>query len=365
MRPFITPCFIMLSIISFAQNKLHPGFDAKEHIQLFAVSRYGTDFADSVNTSETRRFKLAYQSPEVGLKNQWSFFLSNDKAGLIAIRGTVGDKTSWLANFYAAMIPATGTLHLTDSTTFAYKFANDPKAAVHVGWAVSLGFMAEDIVQQIKANYANGVKDFYIFGHSQGGAIAFLTTSYLRYLQLDGKLPADIQFKTYCNAGPKPGNTNYAYDYEFITRGGWGFNIVNMADWVPETPYTVQRMEDMHEVNPLIHTKDMLKKQNTFVRLVGNYAYGRFEAKPRKLQKKYTKFFGNTLYKYSIKKTLEQYQKPGYYPSSNYVRAGVPITLVPDEGYYKLFKFDETKKDYFIHHHFNAYYYLLKKYYLK
>lgn len=365
MRFFITFYLLIISFVSIAQSKLQPGFDAKEYAILFALSRYGSKFADSLNQAEPIPYKLVYRSPEVGLKNQWNFFLREDKVGLISIRGTVSNQTSWLANFYAAMIPATGRLHLTDSTTFNYKFANNPKAAVHVGWAVSLGFMAEDILQKLKSNYANGVKDFYIFGHSQGGAIAFLTTSYLRHLQMEGTLPADIQFKTYSSAGPKPGNTNYAYDYEFITRGGWGFNVVNAADWVPETPFTVQKIQDMNEINPLVHTREMLKKQKALIRLVGNYTYRKFTRKPKKVQKMYTKVFGNTLYDYAIKKALSQYHKPEYYQSSNYARAGSSVILVPDTAYYERFRFDEKKPDYFLHHHFSAYYYLLKKYYLK
>lgn len=365
MRLFFVVVFSHLSILSFAQHKLQPGFDAKEHIMLFALARYGSRFADSLNHEQAQHYNLTYQSPEVGLKNQWSLYLRDDKVGAIAIRGTIKDRNSWFANFYSAMIPATGTLYLTDSTQFDYKFATDPKAAVHVGWAVSLGFMAKDILQKINDYYTYGIKEYYIFGHSQGGAIAFLTTSYLRHLQLDGKLPEDIRFKTYCNAGPKPGNMNYAYDYDFITRGGWAYNVVNAADWVPETPYTVQRIQDMNYVNPIAHTKDLLKEQNFFVRNLGNYFYGRFNAKPRKLQRRYTKIFGNTLYRYAIKKTLSQYKKPEYYQSSNYMRAGAAIVLMPDSAYHSKFKFNEQKKDFFVHHNFGAYYYLLKKDYLE
>ncbi|MCH5596778.1 hypothetical protein MKP09_01985 [Niabella ginsengisoli] len=54
----------------------------------------------------------------------------------------------------------------------------------------------------------------------------------------------------------------YAYDYENITRDGWGFTIVNRKDWVPESPYTIQRIQDMNEPNPLIKTKQLLKKKN-------------------------------------------------------------------------------------------------------
>lgn len=354
----------ILTTAIFAQSKLQPGFDVKEHVALAALSRFGADFPDSLlGGSKKNKFRLIYRSPEVGLKNQWSFFLRDDNTGIISIRGTVGNKESWLANFYAAMIPATGSLHLTDSTVFDYKLADDPKAAVHVGWTVSLGFMAAGILEKISEQYSKGVRDIYIYGHSQGGAIAFLATSYLKHLQQDGKLPADFTFKTYCSAGPKPGNMYYAYDYDFITRGGWGFNVINAADWVPETPYTVQRMQDMNEINPLIHTKEGLKKQGFLARAAGGYFYGKLNRKPRKVQRMYNRMFGNTLYNLAVKKTLKQYNKPEYAESANYMRAGTPVVLLTDEDYHSKFRFDEKKKDYFVHHHFSAYYYLLKKHY--
>ena len=364
MRSFLVYFFLLFTTSLFAHSKLQPGFDAHEHITLFALSRYGTAFADSiVGRSYSNTFTLNYRSPEIGLKNQWSYFLRQDSVGLISIRGTVGDKDSWLANFYAAMIPATGSLRLTDSTYFHYKFANDAKAAVHVGWAVSLGFMSTGILEKIREQYLKGVKNFYIFGHSQGAAIAFLATSYFRHLQLDGKLEKDITFKTYCNAGPKPGNLYYAYDFEFITRNGWAFNVINTADWVPETPYTVQRIQDMNPINPLIHTKEILKQRGVLAKIAGGYYYGKMNRKPRNVQKFYNRVFGGMLYNIAIKKALQQYHEPHYAPTANFVHAGVPIILPPDSSYHSQFKFDEMKKDYFIHHHFTAYYFLLKKYY--
>src|SRR3984885_12617163 len=97
--------------------------------------------------------------------------------------------------------------------------------------------------------------------------------SYLYYLQQKGDLPADIVFKTYCSAAPKPGNMYYAYDFDFITRGGWAYAIVNGADWVPETPFSIQTLRDFNPTNPLIHVKDILRKQKFFLRLAGNIVY--------------------------------------------------------------------------------------------
>jgi hypothetical protein len=77
------------------------------------------------------------------------------------------------------------------------------KLPVHVGWLLALAYLAPTITQKIDEYSKQGIKDFIIMGHSQGAAISFLTTSYLYYLQKDGKIPADIRFKTYCSAAPK------------------------------------------------------------------------------------------------------------------------------------------------------------------
>lgn len=360
----LTALYLLLATHSLllAQNKLQPGFDAKEYISLLSLGFYGSSIADTTaRKTEKEPYSKLYISPEVGLKNQWWLYLRNDSVAVICIRGTIGDNLSWAANFYAAMIPASGSLILNDSTNFKYKLSADDQAAVHVGWTVAMASMAPDIVSKIKELYAKGVKDIYILGHSQGGAIAFLVHSYLHYLQQDGALPKDILFKTYCSAAPKPGNLYYAYDFEHITRGGWAYTIVNRLDWVPETPYTIQRIQDMNELNPLIHTKSLLKKQKLPLRLAGGYLYGKLNRKPRKAQKVLTKYLGNKIYKIAIKKALPQFKEPQYVQSDNYMRAGNPVVLIPDEEYRQLFK--ETEKNYFVHHQFAPYYFLTKKYY--
>ncbi|ULT45624.1 hypothetical protein KRR40_21705 [Niabella defluvii] len=132
-----------------AQTKLKPGFDVKEYITLFSLFYFGSSIPDS-NLRKTAKdpFSRLYRSPEVGLKNQWSLYLREDNVAAISIRGTIGDKVSWLANFYAAMIPATGSLHMNDSTEFRYRLSADKQATVHVGWTVSLASMAPDIVEK-------------------------------------------------------------------------------------------------------------------------------------------------------------------------------------------------------------------------
>ncbi len=342
---------------------LQPGFDAHQYAEVLSLAFYSSGIADSTLRGKAKDpYHLEYRSPEVGLKNRWSLFLKNDNTAVIDIRGTIAQAASWMANFYAAMIPATGQLQLNDSTIFNYQLARDPRAMVHVGWTISLAHLAPSIEQMINKYYREKhTKAFIIAGHSQGGAISFLLRSWLEYEQLNGNIPGDVVFKTYCSAAPKPGNLYYAYDFDFITRGGWAFTVVNSADWVPETPFSIQTLHDINPTNPLAHTRAILKNQKLLVRLGVGLIYSKLEKKPRKAQRKFEKYLGHALYKKGIRKILPQLKEPDYVHGNNYMRAGNPIVLMADKDYYQ--RFPESDTNYFVHHHFNSYYYLLRKWY--
>lgn len=306
---------------------------------------------------------MVYRSNEVGFNNRWTLYLREDNIAVIDVRGTVNNNASWMANFYAAMIPATGSLQLNDSTVFEYKLASNPNAMVHVGWTVALGHLAPDIEKKINEySSEKKVKEYLIMGHSQGAAIAFLLRSYLEYEKQKGNIPADILFKTYCSAAPKAGNLYYAYDFDFITRNGWAYTIVNSADWVPEMPFSIQTIADMNHPNPVANAKTYLKKKKFMVRMAGNHVYGKLERKPRKAQRKYEKYVGHVVYKRGVKKVLPQLKEPVYAHGNNYMPAGIPIVLVPDDAYKQ--KFPENPEQLFLHHGFQPYYDLALRYYL-
>ena len=362
MRRMIILFFLFFSAAVSAQSKLQPGFNGREYAELLSLSYFSHSvYPIPVNGIVNDPYHLEYRSPEAGLMNQWAFYLRNDNVGVIDIRGTVNKTVSWMENFYAAMIPATGSLQLNDSTTFNYQLAADPKAMVHTGWTIGLAFLAPDIEKKINDYYQQKhVKEFFLFGHSQGGAITFLLRSYLEYEKQKGHLPADIVFKSYCSAAPKPGNTYYAYDYDFITRNGWGFTIVNAADWVPETPFSIQTENDFNPTNPFTHLNDIIKNQKWTVRVAIKKIYKKLDKPTAKAQKKFQKCLGTTIYK-QVRKTLPQFKEPVYSNGNNYMRAGVPVILMPDEEYKQ--KFPESNSNYFIHHGFAPYYMLVKKYY--
>ncbi|WP_276483125.1 lipase family protein [Paraflavitalea pollutisoli] len=345
-----------------AQSYLKPGFDKREYLDMLRIAGHITDSALAKEMSAAPlEYKSVYKSPEVGLMNQWQLWIRQDKkVGVISLRGTVAATASWLENFYAATVPATGSLQINDSTTFTYKLAESPAATVHVGWLVGLAHMAPDIASHIKTWYQQGIKEFIVVGHSQGGALTILTRSWLHYQTQSGALPKDIVYKTYSSAAPKPGNMPYVYDYDFITRVGWSFTVVNALDWVPETPFSLQSLDDFNEVNPFVNVSASLKQLPWIARTYLNHSFNSMRRTARRSQKKFQKYLGKMVYK-QVRKTLPQLKQPAYAPGSNFMRAGTPIILMPDEAYHKAHVFDG--KNVFLHHMPLSYYQLVTRQY--
>lgn len=350
----------ILYCLQAAAQQLQPGFNPKEYEQLLRISAYQADTPwTHIMVPRPQNCELIYRSPVVGMMNRWDLWLWDGQTAVISIRGTVGKAESWLENFYAGMIPARGDLRLNDSTVFHYRLAADSNAYVHAGWTLGLASMAPDIVSKIKELHSRGIRSFVIMGHSQGGAISFLLRSYLQYLD-DPGFPEDIVIKTYCSAAPKPGNLNYAYDFDFITRDGWAFRVVNTHDWVPETPFSVQSTSDFTAVNPFTDVKKRTRKQALLARLVINHLYGRLDGSTRRASRRMQRVLGKLAYK-RVRKVVPGYAMPGFVNSHNYTPAGTPVILAPAPGYDEKFPFDG--KDIFVHHKFRPYVYLLKQHY--
>jgi len=349
---------VVLLLVFKTGAQLQPGFNKEELIALLKVSAQfgGSSYAAEMAVPDG--YQKLYRSPVVGLDNRWELWKTSAGIPIISIRGTTKEQVSWLANFYAAMIPAKGQLQISASERFDYDFAENPKAAVHVGWTIATAFLSKDILPKIDSFYQKGAHEFYVIGFSQGGAISYLLTAYLRRLQSAGKLPADLRFKTYCGAAPKPGNVYFAYEYEAMTQSGWAYNVVNAADWVPQTPLSVQTLSDLPQVNPFNNADLILKKQKWPKRWALDIAFRKLTKPGNKTKKVYQKYLGDYVSK-SVKKALPGFQPPKYFNSSDYVRTGNTITLLPKEEYYQQFPQDNGKP--FIHHFHSAYLYLLQK----
>lgn len=328
----------IISLILFPllhAQEIKPGLNPEEMKMILNISAHQFDSSKWKNYSRLpelpNNFQLSYRSPERGMDNRWDLF-TNENFAVISVRGSVGSASSWLENFYAAMIPAEGSIQLPDSTHFEYKLANHSQALVHVGWTIGLGSMANDVVSKINEYHAKGYRNFYIVGYSQGASIAQLLRSYLHYLP-KGKIPEDILFKTYAFACPKPGNYFYSCDYSLISQGGWEFRIINMEDWVPQMPFTVQRIEDMPEVNPFNAIDRVFKSVKPIQRMFLKSIYNKFKRKIDRAQKQLTKTLGTLVGKF-LSKRFKGIEKLDFSESFDYYPAGTNIILqaaeVPD-----------------------------------
>jgi hypothetical protein len=333
---------------------LKSGFDGKEYRDILRIAFGVSDTtAQRMKIENQHTYKMVYRSKVGGLDNRWDLWTDESrKVAVINIRGTINTKESWLANFYAAMVPAIGSIQVNDSTIFNYKMAKDSNATVHVGWMIGLSYLGPDIVSHIKEYYAKGFKDFIISGHSQGGVLSLLARSYVAY---NGELAKDIQFKTYASAAPKPGNLYYAYDLEYISGLDWTFRVVNTSDWVPETPFSIQTLDDYNQPNGLVALKPAIKKQKLVHRWYLNKAYRRLDESPKTAVKYQQQYLGHRLFKI-VKQILPQLKEPLYANNNNYTVAGTPVILRPDEKYKELFPFDG--KNTFINHMMKPYLYL-------
>jgi hypothetical protein len=349
--------FVLYTSNGFCQP-LKTGFDKAECLELLKLSARHADSSFYSKLPQPTNFKPVYRCQAMGLQFCWDLWTNEHHQAVINVRGSTKDQESWLANFYCAMVPAKGELHLSKTETFSYELASDPKAAVHTGYLLSVAFLSKDILPKIDSIYKKGIKNILLAGHSQGGGVCFLLTAHLYSLQKQGRLPADIRFKTYCTAAPKPGNLYFAYAYESLTQEGWAYNLVSTADWVPEVPLSVQTIYDFNTVNPFKDAKRLMNKTKGPKKLLLKHVYRQLSKHPLKAQKKYEKILGHYLYK-GIRKTLPDFEEPVYFRSSDYVRTGRTIVLQADEAYYK--QYPDSKTNVFCHHFFYQYYFLIER----
>ncbi len=203
---------LFISQLGFSQFNM--AFDKKEAMNLVAICNYWINgkIENVDSTYIDSDYQLLYESKLYKMENKWQLWQKDSDAMVINLRGTTRKSVSWFENFYAVMIPAEGELLLPDSQKVHYKFAKDPRASVHVGWAMGISFLMSDIVSHVREMNRKGIYNIYITGHSQGGALAHLLRAAFEYLP-DSVLSKKNRFKVYAFASPKPGNRFFAYDY--------------------------------------------------------------------------------------------------------------------------------------------------------
>lgn len=360
---------LFVSCVLIAQTLLgqilKPGFEKAEYIETLKINYKAHIALDKWKEIKTvpdpQEFKFVYRSPVVAFDNIWDLWIHNEKrVALIAVQGSIQTEASFLANLYAAMVPAKGELQLDKDFLFKYKLSDHPNAAVQVGWFVAMAYLSRTIEAKIDSCYKAGIKDFILTGHSQGGGITFMLNAYLENLKRDNKLPQDIRFKTYCSAGPKPGNLFFAYDYEKMTEGGWAYNAVNTADWVPDVPFSVQTVSDFTSVNPFRGAKAMIKKQKFPANIALKRVYKQLSKPSEKAQRNYEKYLGRMVSR-AVKKQIPNFNTPEYFKSNYYVRTGNTIILYADEEYFKLYSNSPDNPNIWQHHLPKQYLFLAEK----
>ena len=344
-------------------SALKPGYDKEELLQLLPVMERTYDSADlgGFRTPAPENISRVFRSSVSPFKNRFDIWLTADHKAVIAIRGSIVDTgaMSFTAAFYALMVPASGKIKLSDSFTFEYKLATSADAGVHLGCLMGLGFISRELCEQVSLRYKEGIRDFIILGHSQGSEIAFFATSYLSYLRADGKLPADIRFKTYCIAAPKPGNLQYAYDYEKITMGGWAMSVNNVLDWVPCIGLSLQSVKDFPQINPFNDPKAFLQSINYTPG--GGFDEGckQFSNLVPAINERLTEIIHSEVYPRVIRAN-PGYTEPELMKSFDFVRAGLNIPLFPDSAYYRLFPNNPATSQVWENHSVYPYYILVK-----
>lgn len=351
--------FLLFSVEIGNAQSLQPGFIASEFEEMVRIYSRQGDSSFFNGIPDPAHHRMIYRSPISGLDNRWDLWLSDQNVAVISLRGTTSAPESWLQNYYSAMIDANGSIELNEKKSFSYHLSDREGATVHAGWVIGFAYLFDDIKPKFDSLYLAGVKNFVILGHSQGGAIGYYLTSQFLHMKNKSEIPVDVQFKSIFFAAPKPGNTQYAYDFETITHGGWAYNAVNADDWVPETPATVQTSTDFNKTNPFTDPSAILASQKFAERFVLKMVFGKLNKHPRKAEKVYQKYLGRKAYKY-IAKSLPYYKRPTFKGSANYVRTGVPIVLQGDKNYYS--RFPNNTSNFVVHHMMQPYYYLAVQY---
>ncbi|MVX34518.1 MULTISPECIES: lipase family protein [Myroides] len=351
----------LLSLSHFCNAQLlSPKYDKQEILNSIELA---TDLhkaypKDSLN--DLTNYERIYSSNDIGLTNKWSLYKNEKGIHEIAIRGSVNKGLSWMANYYAAMIPSTDSIKLDANTTVYYKLSEDSRAGVHAGWTIASLYLMQDIKPKLDSLLSHGHRDIIISGHSQGAAIAILLTANLYQQQKDNKLPKDLRIKTYAIAAPKPGNLYFSYQYEALTRQ-WSYTVINTLDWVPEVPPTTQMLSDFNAISPFSdkETTKMFKGISWPKRWFAQGIFKGLKNPTKKSVKKYNKYLGGFIFK-QIHKDLPELQEPKYLQNANYHRVSNPIILngIQDKEYMKTFNEVESIMT---HHNPPAYKYLTNK----
>lgn len=224
-----------LPAIGMSQVYFKPAFDAGEARDMIRLCNSFTflDLYGSDAAILPEGYKKIYTSPVIGMDNMFQVYIK-DQTGVLCFRGSTEKKSSWMENLYAAMIPVQGTIEV-QGEKFEYAFGKDTASNVHSGYALSMSYLHKQIIEQIKQLNSKGIYHIFITGHSQGGALAIMTRSYLEFNRTG--LSTKNQYKVYTFAQPMCGNAAFAREYNRnFSEKNRSYSMINPEDMVPTMP---------------------------------------------------------------------------------------------------------------------------------
>ena len=236
---------------------------------------------------------------------------------MINFRGSTANKSSWLENLYAAMIPVKETIEI-NGKKFKYQVGKDEDGAVHAGYTLALYYLKDDVLKQIKRLNKKGIRDILITGHSQGGALAQLTRAYLDHQSMF-KVSKRNTFKVYAFANPMIGNAAFCKEYsEKFCDSEMSFVIHNPKDFVPKMP--VSYNDDFWEKNlsDLLLNTEEFSLQNTAIDGVLNLFKEKLPALAKKMSENINK---------QLLKDLGEIKMPEFKDEVNYSHTGNRILI--------------------------------------
>ena len=115
MKKIFLTLLVTVFVFHAQSQVLKPGFDKAEYIETLKINQKThialEKWADIKSVPDPQEFKFEYRSPVVAFDNIWDLWKHKTKpVALIAVQGSIQTSASFLANLYAAMIPAKGEL---------------------------------------------------------------------------------------------------------------------------------------------------------------------------------------------------------------------------------------------------------------
>lgn len=258
----IAPVFLLPNI---SNGQLSSGFDTAEAREMIALCN-SYPYLDQYNDDSEiipQGYVKTYTSPVVGMDNKFQVYTKGN-IGVLNFRGSTDKKSSWLENFYSAMIPVEGIIKI-NGEEFNYKFGIDTLSNVHSGYALGMAYLHKDILDQINKLNQKGITNIILTGHSQGGALAMMTRAYLEHSVKD-KIDSKNKFKVYTFAQPMSGNVEFMNEYNaFFCDAGMSYSLINPEDAVPNMPHSYNDTTYMKDrVGSIFNKDEKFEKKGTF-----------------------------------------------------------------------------------------------------